>query len=364
MNRQRPRIVHVIGAQLGGAEKQLVGLLEQAAPRFEHQVLLVRGGPLAHRFGELATTHDLDKGAGLDPRFYARLVRNLRRLKPDLVHAWTETPALWVPSAARISGVPATVVSEVALQEWKQGLHLLADRVNYLLTATTVANAQAVADSAIRRGARAAKTRVIHLGVDLPGAPILERDSNVVLLLARFDYRKGHDTLLKAVPRILDAVPDVRVVMAGPAGTDEELATRQDVVAAIERSGLADVIDLPGSVNPVPLLKSAAVLAIPSHSEGLPNVVMEAMAYGLPVVATRVGGIPEIVADGVTGWLVDVGDAEQLATAIIEALTHTAEARKRAATARHLAETLSMSKSMERWESLYDELLGAPAVTS
>lgn len=353
----RTRVVHVVGAKLGGAEKQLLALLrERDAEAFDHRVLVVREGPLVSAFAELVPTAVLGKGAGVDPGFVVRLVRALRAAAPDVAHAWTETPALWVPAAARIAGVRAVVVAEVALQEWKRWPHLLADRVNYRLVTRVVGNARAVADAAISRGADPARTQVILLGVDIPEQVSATRDPATILLLARFDHRKGHEVLVRALPAVRQAHPQARVVLAGPAALEEEKQVLARVRDLVVQLGLQDAVDLPGGVDPEQLLGSATVLAVPSTSEGMPNVVLEAMAHGVPVVATTVGGIPEVVHDPETGWLVAPADVDALARSLTEALSSPAERLRRAQAARSAVRDLSIPASMRRWERVYAEV--------
>ena len=92
------------------------------------------------------------------------------------------------------------------------------------------------------------------------------------------------------------------------------------------------------------------VMVLPSFSEGMPNVLLEAFAYGTPVVATRVGGVPDMVSDGRSGWLVPAGDAAKLAAALSEALEDRAEAQRRVARARSvLAESFTVEKQAHAW---------------
>src|SRR5829696_6872974 len=95
----QPRVVHLIGAALGGAEIQLVNLLAaEGNGRYVHEVLCVRDGPLVRQFQKLAPTTVLAKRGKVDPAFYVRLVAALRRSRAQILHTWTETPNLWGPS--------------------------------------------------------------------------------------------------------------------------------------------------------------------------------------------------------------------------------------------------------------------------
>ena len=131
---------------------------------------------------------------------------------------------------------------------------------------------------------------------------------NLILFLGTMTPEKGIFDLLEAVSQLRAAIPDVRLVCAGE-------GNRIAVAQYAERLGIEDAIKFTGWVGPSgkrALLETAAAFALPSYSEGLPIGLLEAMAAGVPAVATPVGGIPEIVADGVSGFLAAPGDVATL----------------------------------------------------
>jgi glycosyltransferase involved in cell wall biosynthesis len=140
-----------------------------------------------------------------------------------------------------------------------------------------------------------------------PGAPLRERPP-IVLFLGRLEAEKGVFELVDAVAAARAAVPDLRLVCAGS-------GDRAPLLQHAQRHGIADAVKFTGWVGPSGkrvLLDSAAVLALPSYAEGMPMSLLEAMAAGVPVVAAAVGGVPEVVADGVSGFLVAPGDGATL----------------------------------------------------
>jgi glycosyltransferase involved in cell wall biosynthesis len=156
-------------------------------------------------------------------------------------------------------------------------------------------------------------------------------DGNVpnILFLGRLREKKGVFDLVRAVPDVVARVPGSHFMLAG----DGELDAVRSL--AIEL-GVSDAISLPGWVDGEAkdrLLASASVLVLPSYFEGLPVCVLEAMAAGVPVVASAVGGIPELLQSGECGWLVAPGDEKALARALIEALCdqHLRDAKRRQA---------------------------------
>lgn len=357
-------VVHLSGADHGGAERQLLALLKTAAgapQRYRHEVVLVRDGPLAAEFAELVPTTVLDKGAAIDLRFARQLRSHVRRRQPDIVHSWAPTPNLWGPLMAKtIFGRrrPRTIMAEVGLDEWKGRLLKSADWLAYRCADLVVGCAQAVTQAAIRRGASADRTETVYLGVQLPPWPERAPVRGRVQLLGRVDFRKGHRLLLDIWPEIKAAVPEAELVLAGPAVSPEEIELRNALAEQIRRNPvLQNSVRLIGRVDPTEFLAAAEVLVVPSTSEGLPNVILEAFSHRVPVVATDVGGIPELVRGKQGGWLVPAGDRDAFRDALLVALSDQQEAQSRADAGRARVAELSLAASLTQWEELYDRLL-------
>jgi len=193
----------------------------------------------------------------------------------------------------------------------------------------------------VQRLARDAKAICVPAPVAVNAAAAdLATRPNVVLSLARLERDKGIFDLLDAMAAVRAAVPDARLVCAGDGDRDA-------VRAAAERLGIRDAVKFVGWVGPSgkrALLENAAVLALPSYVEGLPASLLEGMAAGVPVVASSVGGMPEIVADGATGLLAAPGDKGALARHLRRLLLDRAlgarigAAGREAVRARHAAE--------------------------
>lgn len=162
------------------------------------------------------------------------------------------------------------------------------------------------------------KLKVVHCGLEedffaaepppFPAAPVL-------LCIGRLCVEKGHGTLLDALARL--GRPDVQVVLAGDGELRAEIEAQIDALALRDRVRVTGWID---SAEVRRLIAGATAVVQPSLMEGLPVVLMEAMAQGRPVVSTFIAGIPELVEQGRTGWLVPAGDAESLAAALAQVL--------------------------------------------
>ena len=180
-----------------------------------------------------------------------------------------------------------------------------------------------------------------------------ERRPNLILFLGRLEAAKGIFELLEAVAALRAALPDVRLVCAGD-------GQRIAVAHYAERLGIAEAVKFTGWVGPSgkrALLETAAVFALPSYDEALPNGLCEAMAAGVPAVVSPVGGIPEVVSDGVTGLLVAPGDKVTLERQLRRVLTDRGLAERLGSAARETARArFAPERTIGRLEEIYGAL--------
>jgi glycosyltransferase involved in cell wall biosynthesis len=352
---ERPRVLHVLaGAGVGGTERQLLLLLPALASEVDTSLLIIRDGPLRDRFAAEVPTRTLPKHGKIDPLFLIRLVREIRRSAPDIVQTWGTTANVWGSLAARLARVPRLIVTEGALDEWKGRLHRKIDRVVYRWADALVCNSAQVADFLRGHGAAPERTHVITNAVAAfeLAEPV---EADVIGYLGRLHPVKGADVLIESLPAVIAARPGVRCIVAGPAAAPIEQDFAERLRSRAGKLGLEANVQLCGALDdPAVLFRQIAVLVVPSRSEGSPNVVVEAMAAGVPVVATAVGGVPEIVTDGVNGTLVRPEDPAALAHAILDCLADRSSARVRAARARDgvLAQH-ALAAVTGAWVSLY-----------
>lgn len=234
-----------------------------------------------------------------------------------------------------------------------------------------------LAARAIRLGARPATTEVVPYGVDVerfaPDASQravvrralgLSSDAPLVFAVGRFVKKKGFEYLIDAVARLVQAHPTLTTVVAGDGDLAGEFRARAAVL------GLGDRVRFPGRVphgDVAAWCAAADVIAVPSvrddsgNVDGLPNVVLEALATGTPVVSTPAGGIAQVIEDGVNGRLVPERDVVALASAIDDLLGDSAHGRALGAAARaHVATHHGWSHVAERMEAAYDAAVRAP----
>lgn len=226
--------------------------------------------------------------------------------------------------------------------------------------------ADAVADAAVELGADPAAIRVIRPGIDLerfssgprpaPHAPWR------LVTTTRLVPGKGVDDLLTAVAIAADAGVAVQARVLGDGPVQDDLRLRA------LRLGVADRVELVGEVGPTWVrdeLAAAHLYLSPSLSEGISNGVLEAMAVGVPTVSTAVGGMHEVITDGVDGWLVAPGRPDRLAAAVMAALADAdGLAAVGAAGRARVARAFGRDTHLRAWQGVYAELLGpAPSVS-
>jgi glycosyltransferase involved in cell wall biosynthesis len=250
-----------------------------------------------------------------------RLLRELRRLRPVLLQTFLFHANLAGRLAGRLAGVP-TIVSGIRVAEKRSRAYLWLDRWTNWLVTTNVCVSQAVADFSIAEG-RLSPERIVVIrngvdvarfsgarAADLSAFGIPER-SRTLLTIGRLDRQKGLLDLIEAAALVIIKLPDVHFLLVG------EGPERAALERAIRERGLAARVHFAGWRADVPeLLSAGSALVLTSHWEGLPNVILEAMAAGLPVVAARVEGTSELVIDGQTGRLVSSPTPESLAAAL------------------------------------------------
>ncbi|MDR8414588.1 glycosyltransferase [Nonomuraea sp. 3-1Str] len=296
------RVALLIGhLEVGGTQKQLALIaLELRRAGVEVDVLtLSKGGPFEAplRDGGVGVHHlGFARGAGAgNARTFARMVGTLRRLRPDVLHAFLYHGYLIGVPAARLAGVPVVVAGRrnESRLDLRHPWSAVLDRAVTRMTDHVVVNAVALARDAVSAGAHPDRLSVIYNG--LPGAAFDPAEPEpvgtslpVLACVARLSEEKGHRFLLDALALLARRGRPCTLVLAGD-GPERDRLERQAAVLGIDVRFLGSRTDSAG------LLARADVVLLPSLTEGLSNSVMEAMAAGRPVVATSVGGNPELL---------------------------------------------------------------------
>lgn len=375
MSRRRPfsgRIALALESSgPGGAEQMVLRLAEQlrAAGR-DPVVFTLRPGWMTERAARRGlAVRVVPQRPGLDPGFVVRFARELRRAGCGVLHAHEFALGVYGGAAATLAGIPRLATLHGSAYGVAKRRRAIAWRVLMRLGMPVVPVSRALASAlAPALGLEAERLPVVHNGVPVPaelpdrGAATrralrrqlgLPEDGRLLVCVGNLYPVKGHATLLRALP----ALPGARLAIAGRGAEESNLR------ALAAELGVANRLHLLGVVDGVDaLLRAADLFVHPSRSEGLPLAVLEALAGGVPVVASRVGGIPEAVEDGRSGLLVPPGDPEALAAAIGELLAdpERAKALGRAGFER-AAREFSVEAMTRRYLDLYAELGFRPA---
>lgn len=330
--------------------------------------LLVAATPELRRFGIKSLA--MDMSGPFDWREICRLTAFLRRERVDILHCHMAIATLCGAPAARLARVPIVIETAHGREIWREGKAIKGgywfDRQAGRLVDRFIAVSNAVARHLIdTKKIPASKVMVIHNGRDLAEfrpatAPeraaarirLGLRDEPVVLILGRLSVEKGHAVFVEAFQSVVARWPGIVALFAGDGPEEINLQER------CRRYGLGNVIRFLGYRNDASrVLAAADIVVIPSQIEGLPLVAVEALAMAKAVVATDVGGTPEIIVDGKTGLLVRSGDREALGTALVRLLSDSClRARLGRQGRRFVEENYSEQGQIAKTTSLYGEL--------
>jgi glycosyltransferase involved in cell wall biosynthesis len=361
------KVLHVVKSQgVGGAERHLLTLLPALRERdVDARLLSLDAGGDAPRFHAALDAAGVpwlrvECGPDVNPALAARVVRAVRGERADLLHTHMVHGDVYGSLAAHALRAPF-VSSRHNDDRYLLGPFRYVDRAFMHGVRRIVAISDAVRAFHERAGLPAAKLVTIHYGLDgLPAAPSeptprdagIPDDAPLVLSVARLIEQKDHPTLLRAFARVHEQHSDARLAILGWGPLERELR------ALVRKLGLDDVVQITGRVEPRAWLERADVFAHTPRWEGFGIVLLEAMLASLPVVATRVSAVPEIVVDGETGILVAPGDVDDAARALGEVLGD--EARRRAlgeAGLRRAREEFSVARMADATVGVYREAL-------
>ncbi len=361
----------------GGAERQYLELAGALDKRMfdPHFVLLNdRHRLLDEQYGRIdgVSIHIVDRRKSLDPRRLTDLVRLLRQLRPDLIHTVLPTANLWGLLAARRIGIRPCIGSLRGLRHRRLDRWYWIDRLTlrYLADAVVV-NSDTVKDNCIQMlGVKPRKIHRIYNGIRLPKIPEGDRaeflqslgirnlDRPVLSVLGRLDANKSFGDVLAAVRLLLDRDRPVTLLVggSGPCLSALQLQAR--------RAGIENQVVFLGPVDDVPkLFRCTDLFVCASRSEGFPNVVLEAMASGVFVVATDISAHRELIQPKKTGVLFEPGNPGALAGAIENGLDHpdACQAVGRQARA-EVQSRFSLDAMVRSYQDAYRQWMGKPGL--
>jgi glycosyltransferase involved in cell wall biosynthesis len=322
----RARVIYLAHTlAVGGAEEMVLNLVRYLPPEFERAVVCIdRPGPIGAEIQGMGVPfHSLGLQPGIKRPFdLMRLQQFIHDLEPTIVHTFLLTASLYGRFAAMLARVPIVIGTEVNIYERKQPLHRMAESWLMRQTDAVIASAESVRDFYMEQvHADPDKVVVIYNAVDWSQLDAtrsrdeLRADVGVPAgvplagIIARLTEQKAHRVLFDALAR-----PELSALHLLVIG-DGEL--RDDLRRRVEHLGLGGRVHFAGARRDLGnILGAIDMFVMPSLWEGLPLSLVLAMGAGLPVIASRVAGIPEVVRDDVSGLLVDPGDVPQLVKAL------------------------------------------------
>jgi len=319
-------VLHVINGEFYAGGERVQDLLALRLPELGYEVSFacLKDGIFADkRQARNAPLHSFPMRSKVDVGLAFRLAGFLRRGRYKLIHTHTRRAALVGQVASLIAGLPMVhhlhSPSDKDTEEgWRNKANSIAEKLSLLRAQKLIPVSKSLEKYLLDRGYKRQRIRTVWNGVPVQDKVRGHRtpaEAMVVGVVALFRPRKGIENLLKAIAQLRQAGHDVRLHAVGPFETEDYQAAVMQLVAEL---GLDRHIHWTGfSGDVVAEFPNMHVFALPSlFGEGMPMVVLEAMAAGLPVVSTRVEGIPEVVRDGQDGLLAEPGSAEQLAEAL------------------------------------------------
>jgi glycosyltransferase involved in cell wall biosynthesis len=368
---QRIRVLYLSHAfHVGGAEEMVLNLVRRLPERFEPHVCCIHSaGPIGEeiqRTGVPFTVLGLTPGIRR-PFDVLRLREHLVRTAPTIVHTFLLTASLYGRCAAILARVPIVIGTEVNIYERKRRHHIAAERLLMAGTDHVVVSANSVRDFYIEQvQAPPERVSVIYNAVDwsqldatatraeLLASLGVPPDAVVVTIIARLTEQKAHRVLFDALATTSGLEHTHLLVVGGGelAGELPRRAVEQHIASRVHFLGARrDLGNLVGATD---------VFVMPSLWEGLPLSMVLAMGAGLPVVATRVAGIPEVVRHNETGLLVEPGQSQPLGAALA-ALVADADLRRRLGSAArdYVRPRFGADKYVQSVVDLYDRLLAA-----
>lgn len=350
----RTRVIHVsLGLDMGGMEKLLVEFARHTdRNRFDLKFIsLTNRGETAEQIEKLGwPVTTLDVSPGVRPVIFFKLVRLFRQARAGIVHTHNTKPLLYAVPAAQLAGVQRVIHTRHgrrhgATRRQDYLFNLAAGRADRIVSVSSD-----IAELAAGEGLPRKKLVTIHNGIDLSLFPAtVPQPSGPVVFVGRLSPEKDIPTLLRAAAIAVNEEPSFRLHLAGAGPSLGELQS------LAEKLGLGERVVFLGQRNDVAeILAGASLFVLSSVTEGISLALLEAMARGLPVVATAVGGNAEVIVDGETGMLVSPQSPAELAAAMLQVYRRPELARRMGAAGRKRVEARFDSRMMvARYESLY-----------
>jgi glycosyltransferase involved in cell wall biosynthesis len=366
MRNVKPKIVHIIPTLgRGGAERQLVNLLKGLNASYEMTLITLKdAGAMSGEVVDCGVklveiNYDFSERLA-NLKVLPQVYKLILEIQPDLIHAWMFDANFISAILSPFWSSHKLIVGKRSADQGSNKKRLLAERWAYGRADIITTNAQALRDELPSRFLRNNKTQVIPNGTSLvlpegnSDDPVLNTPEGFVLIgqIARFGRMKGYRLLVDVAKLFKSRGIGAHFVFVGARGNIDEIRQK------VRDLDLEDYITFTGEVSNVyGYLRQLDIIALASDYEGMPNAIMEAMVVGKCTVATRVGGVPELIRDGETGFIVEPADVEAMTSRLIQ-LVESPELREAfGLRAKEHIKDFSIENMVTKYQTLYQELL-------
>lgn len=373
----RLRVMHVVlSLDVGGLERNVVNQVREGRRLGQDVSILCieRRGTLAGRAESLGgQVVCIDKQPGLKLGTIGRIRDVIRDIRPDVIHTHQIGPLFYTGFASIGAGVPLIVHTEHGKEEYATSrktrlLGKIAGRFTKVFYCLTQDMAGAVGDAGI---VPAGKLRVIMNGIDtavykqprdtagIRASLNIPLSARLIGTIGRLTEIKRQDVLLDAFASLTPMHSDLHLLLVGDGPLRDELQTRAESLKIVDRVHFAGY-----QSDTTAYLHAMDIFALTSRSEGMPQALLEACVAEKPVIASRVGGIPEVIHHGTTGLLVTPGSVQELAAGLNELLTHPVRAAGLALTAsQRVINTFDISRMAADYHWDFRELLATGSIS-
>jgi len=365
----KKNVMYVIWAlEIGGAEKMVVSLASHLNREIYNPIVccLNYKGRLAYKLEEEGiSVIELGKRPRFDLSIIPKFIKVMRNNNSDIVHTHLWTSDFWGRLAAKLAGVPTIISTVHNVDSWKPKMFLVVDRILSYFTDKIIAVSDTVKYFYINNAKiSAGKIKTIYNGIEVEKFSIevdknnkrqelgLDPHNKIIAVIGRLVEQKGHIYFLEYCRKLLDKYSDIQGLIVGDGPLRRKLEERSKIL------GISNRVIFAGIRNDIAeILKVIDILVVPSLYEGLPTIILEAMAAGIPVVATDVGGNSELLINGETGFIVPSKDSSALADSIEKLLKSDALAKRMGSMGRRRAIVyFSLDKMVRETEELYEGL--------
>ncbi len=351
----------------GGTENQIFFLCKYIdRSKFSPFLISLRGGLMREDFESIGIpVIVIGKRFKFDIPAFFRICLNLLKTKPDILQTFMFTSNTWGRIAGLMCRIPVIIASERSTDRWKKKVHFLIDTFLGFFTDVIVCNCSTVKQHYEKKlGYTGRKLIVIPNGVEIEsnekiGKSMSGNKEKIVLAAGRLSTEKGIEYFIKGARIVLDRMKNVRFIIAGRG------QLRNELEKLANDYGIKDYVVFTGYRRDVrTLIAFSDVVVLPSLWEGLPNVLLEAMALKKPVVATDVGGVCEIVKNGENGFLVRPACASEIAEKILKILSDERMSLKMGENGyRFVKENFDIIRMVSSYQCLYEKLFTGEKAT-